>query len=91
MMLGGMLAVHDESGGETIERDGKLSRRFYGMSSETAMQKYAGGVAKHRASEGKEVLRPARGPVCAQPAPILARASSGTHRIAPLWCAPRHN
>ncbi len=33
------------------------------MSSRTAMQKYAGGVAHYRASEGKEVLVPYRGPV----------------------------
>jgi GMP reductase len=33
------------------------------MSSRTAMEKYAGGVAHYRASEGKEVLVPYRGPV----------------------------
>ena len=63
MMLGGMLAAHDESGGEVVERDGRTYRRFYGMSSDVAMEKYAGGVAKYRASEGKEVLLEARGPV----------------------------
>jgi GMP reductase len=63
VMLGGMLAAHDESGGEVVERDGVTYRCFYGMSSEVAMKKYAGGVAKYRASEGKEVLLPARGPV----------------------------
>ena len=35
---------------------GKAYRRFYGMSSDVAMEKYAGGVAKYRASEGKEVI-----------------------------------
>ena len=29
-------------------------QRFYGMSSKAAMEKYAGGVAKYRAAEGKE-------------------------------------
>ena len=29
--------------------------QFYGMSSDTAMNKYAGGVAEYRASEGKTV------------------------------------
>ncbi|MCB0847940.1 MAG: IMP dehydrogenase, partial [Bacteroidetes bacterium] len=36
---------------------------FYGMSSETAMEKHAGGVANYRASEGKTVKIPYRGPV----------------------------
>ncbi|MEX0323103.1 MAG: GMP reductase [Puniceicoccaceae bacterium] len=63
VMLGGMLAGHDESGGETVERDGKMYRQFYGMSSSTAMDKHEGGVAHYRASEGKTVEVPYRGPV----------------------------
>jgi len=63
VMLGGMLAGHDECAGEVIEQDGQKFMRFYGMSSRTAMEKYAGGVALYRASEGKEVLVPYRGPV----------------------------
>jgi GMP reductase len=63
IMLGGMLAGHDECAGELVERDGKQYKSFYGMSSRAAMDKYAGGVAKYRASEGKEVLVPYRGPV----------------------------
>ncbi|HLN73759.1 MAG: GMP reductase [Methylococcaceae bacterium] len=63
VMLGGMLAGHDESGGETIERDGKTYKQFYGMSSATAMNKHAGGVADYRASEGKTVEVPYRGAV----------------------------
>lgn len=63
VMLGGMLAGHEESGGELIEMDGRQYKQFYGMSSETAMHKYAGGVANYRASEGKTVQVPYRGPV----------------------------
>lgn len=63
VMLGGMLAGHDEAAGDTVELEGKLYKRFYGMSSKDAMDKYAGGVAKYRAAEGKSVLIPARGPV----------------------------
>ncbi|MFA0029172.1 IMP dehydrogenase [Vibrio breoganii] len=37
--------------------------RFYGMSSESAMAKHSGGVAKYRAAEGKTVLLPYRGSV----------------------------
>lgn len=55
VMLGGMLAGHDESGGDIIERNGKSYRKFYGMSSSTAMKKHVGGVADYRASEGKTV------------------------------------
>ena len=55
VMLGGMLAGHDESGGDIIERNGASYRRFYGMSSATAMEKHVGGVADYRASEGKTV------------------------------------
>merc|ERR1711881_17944 len=44
VMLGGMLAGHDQSGGEVIERDGKKKKLFYGMSSATAMKKHKGGV-----------------------------------------------
>lgn len=63
VMLGGMLAGHDECSGEIVEREGRRKLRFYGMSSRTAMDKYAGGVANYRASEGKEVLLDYRGPV----------------------------
>ena len=63
VMLGGMLAGHEESGGETIEKDGKKFRAFYGMSSKSAMDKYSGGVAKYRAAEGKTVYLEDRGPV----------------------------
>ena len=63
VMLGGMLAGHEESGGELIEKDGKKYKQFYGMSSETAMNKYAGGVAEYRASEGKTTEIPYRGNV----------------------------
>jgi GMP reductase len=63
VMLGGMLAGHVESGGQLIEKDGKQFKLFYGMSSETAMTRYAGGVADYRASEGKTIQIPFRGPV----------------------------
>jgi len=53
--LGGMLAGHTESGGTVVEENGKQYRLFYGMSSQTAMEKHAGGVAEYRASEGKTV------------------------------------
>ncbi|HEY5687496.1 MAG TPA: GMP reductase [Yeosuana sp.] len=63
VMLGGMLAGHDESGGEIIDKSGKPFRKFYGMSSSTAMEKHVGGVADYRASEGKTVEVPYKGKV----------------------------
>lgn len=68
VMLGGMLAGHAECAGEIVYQDvnGKRveeSMRFYGMSSETAMEKHHGGVADYRAAEGKTVNVPYRGEV----------------------------
>lgn len=47
-MLGGMLAGHDQCTGEITEKNGKKMMLFYGMSSDTAMRKHAGGVAEYR-------------------------------------------
>ena len=63
VMLGGMLAGHTESGGEIIEENCEKFKAFYGMSSETAMNKHSGGVANYRASEGKTVKIPFKGNV----------------------------
>lgn len=64
VMLGGMLAAHDECEGEWVEKDGKrVGMKFYGMSSSTALDKYAGGKKDYRACEGKEVIVPHKGPV----------------------------
>jgi len=78
VMLGGMLAGHTEGGGESIVEyhttnkvtsDGnpifetKQFVQFYGMSSDTAMEKHHGGVAEYRSSEGRTVKVPYKGPV----------------------------
>lgn len=79
VMLGGMLAGHDEGGGRVIEEshltqkcnptttnliyETKKFVEFYGMSSDTAMNKHNGGVAEYRSSEGRTVRVPYRGPV----------------------------
>jgi GMP reductase len=65
IMSGSMFAAHQESGGE-LETDittGKQYKIYYGMSSTTAMNKYSGGVANYRSSEGKTVKLDYRGPV----------------------------
>jgi GMP reductase len=85
VMLGGMLAGHDEGGGKVVTKyfnpkgeqflaDIKNGRyefcahkkqfvEFYGMSSDTAMNKHHGGVAEYRSSEGRTVEIPYRGAV----------------------------
>lgn len=78
VMLGGMLAGHDEGGGEItthyyqsgeIDDKGKpkiLAKQlisFYGMSSEAANQKHFGGLKDYRSSEGREISIPYRGQV----------------------------
>jgi GMP reductase len=64
VMLGGMLAGHDECAGEKYQNaQGKECMRFYGMSSAEAMKKYKGKVAEYRASEGRSVNVPYRGAV----------------------------
>jgi GMP reductase len=63
VMLGGMFAGHDEGGGEVVEDNYKKVVQFYGMSSDTAMEKHNGGVAEYRSSEGRTVTIPYRGAV----------------------------
>jgi len=79
VMLGGMFAGHDEGGGTVIKEtyhfgqvDNKTKEpiyetkefvEFYGMSSDTAMNKHHGGMADYRSSEGRTVRIPYKGPV----------------------------
>ena len=78
VMLGGMLAGHDQGGGEVISKmyatnewltaekpllEQKQFVAFYGMSSDAANTKHFGGLKDYRASEGREVLVPYRGAV----------------------------
>jgi GMP reductase len=64
VMAGGIFAGHDECGGEIKHGDhGELKMIHYGMSSKTANEKYNGGLSDYRASEGRTVEVPYRGPV----------------------------
>lgn len=79
VMCGGIFAGHTECNGEVINivheshsADGTAGgvtttakMRYYGMSSGEAMDKHYGGKAKYRASEGKVVEVPYKGPVAA--------------------------
>jgi len=89
VMLGGMLAGHDESSGEVIEKNGKKFKRFYGMSSAEAMERHHGSVADYRSSEGRSVNVPYRGPVKNTVLDILGGIRStctyvGAHRLKEL-------
>lgn len=89
VMLGGMLAGHDESSGEVIEEQGKKFKRFYGMSSTEAMERHRGSVADYRASEGRSVNIPYRGPVKNTILDVLGGIRStctyvGAHRLKEL-------
>ncbi len=89
VMLGGMFAGHDEASGEVIEQHGKLFKRFYGMSSSEAIERHFGNVADYRASEGRSVNVPYRGPVNHTILDILGGIRSactyvGAHRLKEL-------
>lgn len=66
---------------DTNKRLGKLEEKkqfvqFYGMSSETAMEKHHGGVAEYRSSEGRTVKVPYKGPVAKTVQDILGGVRS---------------
>ena len=89
VMLGGMFAGHDECLGEVIEEHGRRYKRFYGMSSSEAMEHHHGTVADYRASEGRSVNVPYRGPVKNTIQDILGGIRStctyvGAHRLKEL-------
>jgi GMP reductase len=78
VMLGGMLAGHEESAGDYIEEKyqtnqldendkpiiiTKKFKLFYGMSSDTAQNKHYGNQKSYRASEGRTAKVPFKGSV----------------------------
>jgi GMP reductase len=74
-MIGGMFAGADEAEGEIIEKQyttnelqngnpviqTKKFKQYYGMSSEYANNKFAGGMCNYKTSEGRELLIPYTG------------------------------
>ncbi|MDR0968520.1 MAG: IMP dehydrogenase, partial [Holosporaceae bacterium] len=63
VMIGGYYAGAAEADGELIEKDGKKYKIFYGMGSEYAQKKFYNGMPKYRASEGRLVEVPYKGPL----------------------------
>ena len=72
VMLGGMLAGHDESEGEVVY--GKV--QLYGMSSDAAMAKHGRRKDGYRGAEGKVVELPHKGPADATVVEILGGVRS---------------
>lgn len=60
-MFGSMFSGFEQSGGETVEMDGKLYKEYYGSSSNKAMIDNYGLKESHRASEGRYTLIPHKG------------------------------
>jgi GMP reductase len=73
VMLGGMLAFHDES---EIEADENGMLEFYGMSSDRAMEMHGSRKDGYRSPEGKAISRLSRGPVEYTVQDILGRLGS---------------
>ena len=63
VMLGGMLAGHDEGKGKIRKNNGNKYIEFYGSSSTTANNKHYGGLSDYRSSEGKVVKVKYRGKI----------------------------
>ena len=61
VMLGGMLAGHDEGGGMVNVKSGTV--QFYGMSSDRAREKHGRRKDGYRGNEGRLISLPYRGPV----------------------------
>ena len=63
VMLGGMLAGHDEGKGKLVKSNGTKYIEFYGSSSDIANKKHYGGLSDYRSSEGRNVRVKYRGKI----------------------------
>ncbi len=63
VMSGQLFSGFEESAGETVVRDGKKYKEYYGSSSNKALQVHYGKKDKHRASEGRHTLMPHKGSI----------------------------
>ena len=64
VMIGGMLAGHEECDGELVFEDDveePVGMEFYGMASQTAMDRHGHPNREYRGEEGKTVIVPYRG------------------------------
>lgn len=63
IMSGSIFSGFEQSGGQTIEKDGKKFKKYMGSSSKDALVQNYGSVAKHRASEGRVMFIPHKGDI----------------------------
>lgn len=62
-LFGSMFSGFDESAGELIEKDNKKYKEYFGSSSNKALIDFYGDKSNYRASEGRYVLMPYKGPI----------------------------
>ncbi|MCA9497546.1 MAG: GMP reductase [Nanoarchaeota archaeon] len=63
VMSGSLFSGYEESGGNTIEKNGKKFKEYYGSSSNKAIIENYGNKDSHRASEGRYTLIPYKGKI----------------------------
>jgi len=63
VMAGSMFSGFEQSGGKTIEKNGKKFKEYYGSSSNKAMIENYGHKDNYRATEGRYTLVPFKGDI----------------------------
>ena len=63
LMSGQFFSGFEESGGETVEKNGRLYKEYIGSSSNKALKDFYGKKDKHRASEGRVTMMPHKGSI----------------------------
>ena len=61
IMSGTLFSGFEQSAGETVEKEGKKFKEYFGSSSNKAMKEFYGKKESHRASEGRYTLIPHKG------------------------------
>ena len=62
-MMGSLFSGFDESAGKLVEKNGEKFKEYFGSSSNKALLEFYGKKSDHRASEGRYVLMPYKGPI----------------------------
>ncbi len=62
-MFGSMFSGYEQSGGKTVEKDGKKYKEYFGSSSNHALKNFYGKKDSHRATEGRYTLIPHKGDI----------------------------
>jgi GMP reductase len=62
-MAGSLFSGFDESAGNIVKKEGKKYKEYFGSSSNKALLDFYGKKGEYRASEGRYVLMPYKGPI----------------------------